>query len=338
MLTIAVDAMGGDFGPRIAFRACRHLLKAQSDIRILLPLEAEFRPQADKIFSRYSSRVDIIPCEGHVRMDEHPRNALRNCDSHTMGAALGLHASGDAQGVLSIGNTGSLLLLARHYLGMIEGLERPALATQLPTRRTPQLMLDLGANMTVTATQLVQLALLAVAWYRAGGLQEPTIGLLNIGSEPGKGPDFVCKAGAELEHLLGSMYHGFVEGDRLFDGHLDAVVCDGYSGNIVLKTTEGLIDWMTHMMASELGDSRTLKWMVPLWKASIRRLDRKVSPSRHGGAMLLGVNGHVAKTHGKSDETTFRFALEYLVRQIRNRDQQAFASEYLVLQQQMNPA
>ncbi|MAQ99205.1 MAG: hypothetical protein CMI00_01570 [Oceanospirillaceae bacterium] len=331
MLTIAVDAMGGDLGPRIAFRACRNLLKSHPDIRIILPLEAELQPQAHKFLSRYSDRVDYLTCSGHVRMDEHPRNALRQCDNLTMGSALNSLAAGDAQGVLSIGNTGSLLLLARHYLGMAGGMERPALATQLPSRGKPLLLLDLGANIAVSAQQLVQLALMAIAWYRASGFPEPQIGLLNIGSEPGKGPEFVRQAGEMMEQQLGTYYHGFVEGDRLFDGYLDAVVCDGYSGNIVLKTTEGLIDWMTHMMASELGNSKTLKWMVPLWKASIRRLDRKVSPSRHGGAMLLGVNGHVAKTHGKSDERTFRYALEYLVGQIRSRDQQAFVDEYQAL-------
>ncbi len=333
MLTIAVDAMGGDLGPRVAFRACRSLLKAQSDIRIILPLEPDYQAEAKKILAKYSSRVDLSECSGHVRMHDHPRNALRQCEEQTMGAALIALQQGDAMGVLSIGNTGALLVLARHLLGTLEGIERPALATQLPTRGKPLLMLDLGANLSVNAMQLAQLALMAVAWYRAGNISDPAVGLLNIGSEPGKGPESVREAAGVLTEVLGPAYQGFVEGDRLFDGGLDAVICDGYSGNLILKSTEGLIDWMTHMMASELGNAKTLKWMVPLWKASIRRLDRKVSPSRHGGAMLLGVNGHVAKTHGKSDETTFRYALEYLVRQVRQRDQMAFANEYRTLNQ-----
>ena len=331
MLTIAVDAMGGDLGPRVAFRACRSLLKAHSDVRIILPLEPEFQAEAHKILAKFSSRVDMPECSGHARMDEHPRSALRHCQDLTMGAALSSLKSKDASGVLSVGNTGALLLLARHLLGTFEGIERPALATQLPTRGKPLLMLDLGANVTMNAQQLAQVGLMAASWYRAGGHEQPAVGLLNIGSEPGKGPESVRVAADILTQVLGPDYRGFVEGDRIFDGKLDALACDGYSGNIILKSTEGLIDWMTHMMASELGNAKTLKWMVPLWKASIRRLDRKVSPSRHGGAMLLGVRGHVAKTHGKSDEATFRYALEYLVRQVRQRDLALFETEFLTL-------
>ena len=328
MLTLAVDAMGGDLGPRVAFQACKSVLKAEADVRILLPLEDEYAALAKKLLARFSSRVDILPATTHLKMHDHPKIALKESNQSTMGAALQAHQQNDADGVLSIGNTGALLLLSRRMIGTIEGIDKPALGTQLPTKGKPLLMMDLGANIYVSSDQLVQLACLAVAWHRAGGVEMPQVGLLNIGSEPEKGPDFVRTAGADLSVSLEGMYQGFVEGDHLFDGELDAVICDGYSGNIVLKTTEGLIEWLTDMMGNSLRESLALRWSLPIWKATMSRIDRQVSPARHGGAMLLGVKGHVAKTHGKSDARTFRYALEYLIQEIRSNSYKDFENEF----------
>jgi glycerol-3-phosphate acyltransferase PlsX len=328
MLNIAIDAMGGDLGPRVAFRACKAYLKNESSIRLILPLEDEYHPLAKKKLARFADRVEIIGCTSHVKMHDSLRTALREHSNSTMMTSLQLHKSGDANGVLSIGNTAALLMMSKRVLGTLNGIERPSLATQLPTKDKPLLMMDLGANICVNSEQLLQLAYLAVAWYRAGGVESPALSLLNIGSEPGKGPDTIKAAGELLTHRLEGLYAGFVEGDRLFDGHLDAVICDGYSGNIALKTTEGLIEWLLDMMSAELRHSKALWWFLPFWKATMRRIDRQMSPARHGGAMLLGVSGHVAKTHGKSDERTFRYALEYLVRQVRERDYHELESEY----------
>jgi len=327
MLTIAVDAMGGDLGPRVAFRACKALLKKNPDIRILLPLHPELHALAVKVIGRFTPQVEIIPCGEHVRMDDSPRTALKERADSSMAIALQMHSEGKAQGVLSIGNTGALLVMARKILGTMQGVERPSLATQLPTKGKPLLMMDLGANISMTSDQLLQLACLAIAWYRAGGMSDPKLALLNIGAEPGKGTDTVRAAGEMFSRELGDSYVGFREGDHLFDGDLDAVICDGYSGNITLKTTEGLIEWLIAMMGSELRNSLALRWFLPLWKATMRRIDRQVSPARHGGAMLLGVAGNVAKTHGKSDERAFRYALEYMVRQVRQRSYSALEGE-----------
>lgn len=328
MLTIAVDAMGGDLGPRVAFRACKALLRSQPDVRILLPLEPGQQALAKKILAKFSDRIEIIGCSGHIRMSDSPKSALKQAGTSTMGVALSLHADGRADGVLSIGNTGALLMLAMKYIGTFSGIDRPALATQLPTRNKPVLMMDLGANIGMSPEDLLQLGRLASAWCMIGGESHPTIGLLNIGTEPGKGPEVVRRAGELFSTELASGYRGFIEGDHLFDGRLDAVICDGYSGNIALKTTEGLIEWLLSMMGNELRQSLALRWFIPMWKATMRRIDRQVSPARHGGAMLLGIAGHVAKTHGKSDERTFRYALEYLVRQIRTRDFRSLESAF----------
>lgn len=328
MLNIAIDAMGGDLGPRAAFRACKTFLKNENDVRLILPLEDEHQPLAKKILSRFASRAEIIDCSSHVRMDDSLRTALREHTDSSMMSALQLHKSNEAQGVLSIGNTAVLLMMSKRVLGTIKGIERPSLATQLPTKDKPLFMMDLGANICVNSEQLLQLACLAVAWFRAGGVEQPSLSLLNIGAEPSKGPDTIKAAGELLTLRLGGMYAGFIEGDRLFDGHLDAVICDGYSGNIALKTTEGLIEWLLDMMSAELRHSKALWWFLPFWKATVRRIDRQMSPARHGGAMLLGVSGNVAKTHGKSDERTFRYALEYLARQVRERDFRELEYEY----------
>ncbi|MDF1764407.1 MAG: phosphate acyltransferase PlsX [Oleibacter sp.] len=318
MLTIAVDAMGGDLGPRVAFKACKRLLKDQSDVQILLPLEPSVQPLAAQILKRYLSRVQFLNCDSHIKMSDHPKHALRNSSGLSMHVALQSVKDGLADGVLSVGNTGALLLLARRILGSLDNLSRPVLATQLPTRGKPILMMDLGANLAMTSEQLQELALLAVAWLKAGGEENPAVGLLNIGSEPSKGPDFIREAGEALTRRTDVNYCGFVEGDRMFDGVLDAVICDGYSGNIALKTTEGLIEWLLDLMTTELGQSKSLGWSLPLWRAALRRVDRKVSPARYGGAILMGINGCVVKTHGKSDERTFRYALEYVSEQIRS--------------------
>ena len=331
MVTIAVDAMGGDLGPRVAFKACRALLKNDPDVEILLPLHESLHTLARKTLGRYQPRTRIISCGDHVRMEDSARQALRERGDSSMAVCLTLHAEGKAQGVLSIGNTAALLVMSRKHLGGLQGVERPALATQLPTKGQPLLMLDLGANICMTSEQLLQLGMLAVAWYRAGGIQSPRIALLNIGSEPGKGTDTVKAAGELFSRELAEFYDGFCEGDHLFDGQLNAVICDGYSGNITLKTTEGLIEWLLDMMGSELRSSLALRWFLPLWKATMRRIDRQVSPARHGGAMLLGVAGNVAKTHGKSDERAFRYALEYMVRQVRERSHQDLEREYQAL-------
>lgn len=328
MLNIAIDAMGGDLGPRIAFKACKTFLKSETDVRLILPLEDEYQPLAKKTLSRFADRVEITTCSTHVRMEDSLRSLLREHSDSSMMAALKLHQSGEAQGVLSIGSTAALLLMSKRLLGTIDGVERPSLATQLPTKSKPLLMMDLGANICVNSEQLVQLACLAVAWYRAGGVEQPSLGLLNIGTEPSKGPDTIKVAGELLARRLEGMYAGFVEGDHLFEGYLDAVICDGYSGNIALKTTEGLIEWLLDMMASELRHSKALWWFLPFFKATMRRIDRQMSPARHGGAMLLGVCGHVAKTHGKSDERTFRYSLEYLTKQVRERDYHELELEY----------
>jgi len=331
MLTIAVDAMGGDLGPRVAFRACKALLKSDPDVEIILPLEESLHVLARKTLGRYQTRTRLIPCGEHVRMEDSPRKALKERPDSSMSVCLELHARGEAAGVLSIGNTGALLMLSRRILGAVCGVDRPALATQLPTKGQPLLMMDLGANICMSSDQLLQLAFLAVAWHRAGGVESPRIGLLNIGTEPGKGTDTIKAAGELFREELGTMYAGYCEGDRLFDGHLNAVICDGYSGNITLKTTEGLIEWLLDMMGSELKSSLALRWFIPLWKATMRRIDRQVSPARHGGAMLLGIAGNVAKTHGKSDERAFRYALEYMVRQIRTRDYRQLESEFTTM-------
>ncbi|MEK9712192.1 MAG: hypothetical protein VW258_06475 [Thalassolituus sp.] len=327
MLTIVVDAMGGDLGPRVAFRACKAVLKKNPDIRILLPLHPEFHSLAAKTIGRFGSQVEITTCGEHVRMEDSPRVALKDRTDSSMSVALRLHAEGKAESVLSIGNTGALLVMARKILGTMPGVERPSLATQLPTKGKPLLMMDLGANISMTSDQLLQLACLAIAWYRAGGISDPKLALLNIGAEPGKGTDTVRAAGEMFCRELGDSYVGFREGDHLFDGDLDAIICDGYSGNITLKTTEGLIEWLIAMMGNELRNSLALRWFIPLWKATMRRIDRQVSPARHGGAMLLGVAGNVAKTHGKSDERAFRYALEYTVRQARQRNYKALEAE-----------
>ncbi len=336
MFTVAVDVMGGDLGPRVAFRACATVLQNHPDLRLILPLETSLHIDAQKALSRFSDRVLIKPCQSHIDMADKPARALRQGLSSSMGVAIQAHASGDAQGVLSVGNTGALMILSKRLLGTLGGIDRPALATQIPTRKQPLLMMDLGANLEMSPKQLAQLGLLAISWYRARGIMKPSIALLNIGKESNKGPEDIREAGKLLHRAAPECYAGFAEGDDVFTGDLHALICNGFAGNIALKTTEGLADWLTTMMADELSNSKSLRWLIPLWRHTIKRIEKRISPARHGGAMLLGVCGHVAKTHGKSDEKTIKYALEYLVKQTKTADQARLQSEFDRLQRGLN--
>ena len=312
MFTYAVDVMGGDLGPRVAFKACRKFLRFRRDVRLTIAVTADFAREAESWFPSRRSRVRILVCESFIEMDDKPAQMLRKGMSSTMAAVLREFQEGRAQGVLSIGNTGALMVLSRQLLGMYPGMDRPALATMLPTRNKPLLMLDLGANLAVDSTQLVQFACIGAAWSKVLNTVSPKVGLLNVGRESGKGTDCVKEADQLLRAIMPDYYTGFYEGNDLYQGELDVLVTDGFAGNITLKASEGLSNWLLELLQQEFRQHWLMKWFVWLWLPAVRRIERRVSPARHGGAMLLGVNGVVVKTHGNSDARAFRYALKYL--------------------------
>ncbi|WP_430462484.1 phosphate acyltransferase PlsX [Thalassolituus sp. LLYu03] len=304
--------MGGDLGPRVAFKACRKFLRFRRDVRLTIAVTADFAQEAESWFPPRRSRVSILVCDSFIEMNDKPAQMLRKGLSSTMAAVLREFQEGRAQGVLSIGNTGALMVLSRQLLGMYPGMDRPALATMLPTRNKPLLMLDLGANLSVDSSQLVQFACIGAAWSMVLNTEQPKVGLLNVGRESGKGTDCVKDADQQLRQMMPDIYTGFYEGNDLYQGELDVLVTDGFAGNITLKASEGLSNWLLELLQQEFRQHWLMKWFAWLWLPAVRRIERRVSPARHGGAMLLGVNGVVVKTHGNSDARAFRYALKYL--------------------------
>ncbi len=328
MFTYAVDVMGGDLGPRVAFKACKKFLRFRRDVSLTLTVTAEYYPEACSYFSG-NPRVRIIQCQTSIEATDKPSQMLRKGQSSTMAVALLEHQQGRAHGVLSVGNTGALMVLARQSMGMLPDLERPALATMLPTRGKPLLMLDLGANLSVDADRLVQFACIGAAWSETLTGQPASVGLLNVGRESGKGTDCVRIADESLAELMPDNYKGFQEGDDLYKGELDVLVTDGFAGNITLKASEALSDWLLELFNREFRQHWLMKWFVWLWLPAVRSIERRVSPARHGGALLLGIKGIVVKTHGSSDARTFRYALRYLNEKTRNFDAEQLQRRYL---------
>lgn len=335
MFTLAVDVMGGDLGPRVALKACRNLLRQRSDVELIVVVTAAAEVAAKRIVGR-SARAHILVCSDQVDMNDKPSQVLRHGLNTTMATAILQVREQRAQAVLSVGNTGALMALSRHLLGTLPGIDRPALATLLPTRGKPLLMLDLGANLSVSAAQLVQFAALGWSWSRLQRGEPPVVGLLNVGREATKGTDCVRSADQQLRTMLGADYQGFCEGDDLYRGELDVLVTDGFAGNIVLKASEGLSEWLLELLRHEFRRHWLRRWLAPLWLFAIRRIEQRISPARHGGALLLGVKGLVVKTHGKSDARAFRYALSYVLQQLEHHDAAALSESLQALQMRLN--
>ncbi|WP_420590932.1 phosphate acyltransferase PlsX [Bacterioplanoides sp.] len=331
MFTIAVDVMGGDLGPRVAFKACKKILRSHSDLHLIITLTADVLTEAEQYFSRHQSRVELIICDSFIAMSDQPARVLRHGKSSTMATALKQVKEQNAQGIISVGNTGALMVLSRSILGTMQGVSRPALATQLPTGGKPLLMLDLGANLSSSADQLCEFARLGAAWCKTRGERSPKVGLLNIGQEESKGTEEVQQAGQLLSDTMGQYYVGFREGDSIYSGDLDVLACDGFSGNVALKTSEGLAGWVSKEL-SRVFDQSPAAWLLrPIWRQLLKRVLKRFTSTRYAGALLLGVDGIVVKTHGKSDEIAFYAAMNYLLEQTRQVDLSQVKAELIRL-------
>lgn len=290
-MRVAVDAMGADFEPALAVEASCRALEVDPDLRVVLVGDRE-RVDPVRVPERLDERIERVHCSDSVAMDARPAEVLRRGRDSSMSRALDFAAGRSVDAVVSCGNTGALMILARARLGMLPGVERPALMTRIPVRGGSIHVLDLGANIGVDAARLAEFALLGNAAVAALLGRSPRVALLNIGSEPNKGPDVVREA-ARLCRGHKIDFHGFVEGHAVFDGAVDVVVCDGFAGNILLKSAEGAIG----MVLDEI-DEQARGWGAGRRVRRLRdRLHRDYEPSRHSGASMLGVDGIVIKSH-----------------------------------------
>jgi len=310
MVTIAVDAMGGDHGPSVTVPASLQFLEERADARVILVgLEGPLGAALAKTRSPAKDRISVHACTEVVAMDDPPAEALRRKKDSSMRVAINLVKDGEAQACVSAGNTGALMAIARFVLKTLPGIDRPAIASQLPTRKGVTTALDLGANVNCTPAQLVQFAVMGSALATAvEGIERPTVGLLNIGEEDIKGND-VVKETAELLKSAPINFHGNVEGDDLYRGTTDVVVCDGFVGNVALKVSEGLVVMLYEFLRSEFTANPARKLAALMAMPALSAFKKRVDPRRYNGATLVGLKGVVVKSHGSADITGFMHAL-----------------------------
>ena len=318
-ITIAIDAMGGDHGPHVTVPAALRALKEDSQLTIIL-VGLEDAIQAELIANKASTgpNLRIYQASEVVLMDETPQSAMKNKKDSSMRVAINLTKTGEANACVSAGNTGALMATARFVLKTLPGIERPAIASALPSEKGSTYMLDLGANADCTAEQLLQFAVMGAMLVSCVEHKEnPSVGLLNIGSEDIKGNEVVKKT-SELLRNSHLNFYGNIEGDDIFKGTTDLVVCDGFVGNVSLKTTEGLAHMMGKFLTQEFKKSWLTKLMalcaMPVLKAFKKRLD----PRRYNGASFLGLRGIVVKSHGGADDFAFYHAIHVAIEEARN--------------------
>jgi glycerol-3-phosphate acyltransferase PlsX len=309
-VTLAVDAMSGDHGHAVAVKAARLALAAHPELRlILVGDEPTLKSALAANHLAGEPRVTLQHASEVVAMDELPSKALRNKKDSSLRVAIDLVKEGRAQAAVSAGNTGALMATARFVLKMLPGIDRPAIITAIPSVDGHTYMLDLGANAECTAEQLFQFAVMGSALVTAvNGIERPRIGLLNIGEEEIKGSEVIRQA-AGLIAGAGLNYVGFIEGDHVFLDPVDVVVCDGFTGNIALKTGEGVAKLIGKFLKEEFSANLLHRLAAVAAYPALRNLGKRMDPRRYNGATLIGLNGTVIKSHGGTDAVGFAHAI-----------------------------
>lgn len=315
---IAIDAMGGDFGPRSIVDACLACLSANPSLHLTLVGQPQLleqliarQPGADR------SRLQIAAASEVVGMDDKPSAVLRGKPDSSMRVALELLRDDKVQAVVSAGNTGALMGLARYILKTVPGIDRPAMVAALPTQAGHCQLLDLGANVDCSAEQLMQFAVMGSVAAQVLGVVRPRVALLNIGTEDIKGNQQVKQAAALLQASRDLNYIGFVEGDGLYRGEADVVVCDGFVGNVLLKASEGLATMIAARTEVVFNSGLLSRLAGAVALPLLKRLRNELAPARHNGASLLGLQGIVIKSHGSAGAEGFQSAIGRAMAEIR---------------------
>ncbi|RKZ89607.1 MAG: phosphate acyltransferase PlsX [Gammaproteobacteria bacterium] len=313
-LTISIDAMGGDYGPEVVVPAAILALKAHPDIHMILVGDQDVltdKLQQHNILD--NEHFSIHHASQQVAMDESPAIALRTKKDSSMRVAINLVKDGTASACVSAGNTGALMATARFVLKTLPGIERPAIISELPTIKGHTYVLDLGANVDSSAEHMVQFAIMgSVLAELVDGIEKPTIGLLNIGSEEIKGNERVKEA-ARLIAETDLNYYGFVEGDGLYRGEVDVLVCDGFVGNVALKASEGVVHMIRHFLRQSFGRNIFTKLAGLIASPVLKQFRDELDPRAHNGANFIGLQGIVIKSHGGTDEIGFANAINIAV-------------------------
>ncbi|WP_322056572.1 phosphate acyltransferase PlsX [Paraburkholderia sp. J63] len=310
-VTLTIDCMGGDHGPSVTVPAAVNFVRSHPDARLqLVGIETAIRAQLKKLKAQDVSALSVVPATEVVEMDDPVEVALRKKKDSSMRVALNRVKEGEAQACVSAGNTGALMALSRYVLKTLPGIERPAIAFALPNARGYTTMLDLGANVDCEPQHLLQFAEMGHALVAAlEGKDRPTIGLLNIGEEVIKGNETIKRAG-ELLRASTLNFRGNVEGNDIYKGTVDVIVCDGFVGNVALKTSEGLAQMLNDMIKEEFGRSWATKLMALTALPVLMRFKKRVDHRQYNGAALLGLKSLVFKSHGSADAYAFEWAIK----------------------------
>lgn len=316
---IAIDVMGGDLGLHSSLPAALACHRRYPDLHLTLvgcarSIDAALQAGG----SRDGARLLVVDAPEVIAMDERPSAALRQHPRSSMRVAMELLAAGDVQALVSAGNTGALMALGMHLLGTLSGVDRPAICAPVPTHRGRTYLLDLGANVDCDAEQLHQFAILGSTLAMAlEGLDRPDVRLLNIGREAVKGNDRVRLAATRIEADTSLEYRGFIEGDALFEGEADVVVCDGFVGNVALKVCEGTARLVRERLQETFRSGWRMRMLSVAAAEPLHDLYRQLDPQRYNGACFLGLNATVVKSHGNSSDLAFACAIERAVAAVR---------------------
>ena len=309
-VTLAIDAMGGDSGAETVIKGASLAVSDGLDANLIF-VGRRHEIEAPLAAEPGLTAATIIDAADIVKMDDKPTHILRRGRETSMWHALNTVREGRADAVVSGGNTGALMALARHQLRMINGVDRPAITALWPTPRGRSVVLDVGANVEADALQLLQFAVMGEAFFRAlTGEDKPSVGLLNVGAEELKGHEMIREASRLLREFAPEMkFKGFVEGNDISKGTVDVVVTDGFSGNIALKSAEGAARLVGGWIRDAVGDSLLSKMGAFLMMRQLKALKQRIDPSSVNGGVFLGINGVVVKSHGGADAAGVASAL-----------------------------
>ena len=314
----AIDCMGGDHGAHVTVPAALSVARSDRDASfILVGLQDAIERELRRNGAAPDAQISVRHASQVVEMNEAPAAAMRAKKDSSMRVAVNLVEQGEAAACVSAGNTGALMAISRFVLGMLPGIDRPAIATILPSLKGHTYILDLGANVDCTPEHLLQFGIMCSELVSSvEGKQRPTVGLLNIGAEDIKGNDQV-KGAAELMRASSLNFYGFVEGDDIYKGTTDVVVCDGFVGNVALKTSEGLAQMLATYLREEFGRNVFSRLAGLLALPVINAFKNRVDHRRYNGASLLGLRGVVVKSHGSADAFAFGFAIRRAIEEAR---------------------
>ncbi|MBT7997628.1 MAG: phosphate acyltransferase PlsX [Betaproteobacteria bacterium] len=332
-INIAIDCMGGDRGVSVTVPAAIQFIESHPDAHVILVGKTELIENVLAKSPHDEERLSVVNADEVISMEEGPAQALRTKKNSSMRIAVNLIKEGSANACVSAGNTGALMAISRFVLKMLPGIERPAIASFLPTHTSQVCMLDLGANVDCSAEHLFQFAVMGSCLVSSsGGRSFPTVGLLNVGVEDSKGNE-VVKEASQLLKQSSLNFKGNVEGTDIYKGTTDVIVCDGFVGNVALKTSEGLAQMLGKYLKEEFHRNLLTKILGVLASPVINHFKQRVDHRRYNGASLLGLRGIVVKSHGSADVYGMGFALQRAYEEVKHGMLEAITSNIQVPEQ-----